>query len=141
MTIVNGGKTRRKGFEIESESISFYNMSLKAGFAFSHTNAMNQYDKLKQYTYNLGFKYDDKKSFYALLFGHYVWWDNLSQNGEYDDFIWDLNLNKKIISESIFLAGTEVFCSIHNIFNGSQYSVSDNKNPKRWLEAGLRFKF
>ncbi len=139
--MINGEKTRRKGFEIESETISFYNMSLQAGFALSHSNNSHEDNKVEQYTYNLGFKYDDKKSFYALLSGHYIWWGNQSRNGQYDDFIWDLNLNKKIISESISLASTELFCSIHNIFNGSQYSVSDNKNPKRWLEAGLRFKF
>ena len=75
----------------------------------------------------------------AELFGHYVWWDLDKYCTEYDDFIWDLNLIKKIWSKK--KAATELFFTAHNIFNGSQYTYGDSKNPGTWIEAGIRFKF
>jgi len=35
----------------------------------------------------------------------------------------------------------ELFLTAHNLFNGSQYTFGDSKNPGRWIEAGIRFKF
>ncbi len=133
---INKGKVRRNGLEIEAETVPIYNMSLSAGFAYVDIDPTDEKGVSYNYACNIGIRYDDKKSFRAELFGHYVWWD---LDGSYDDFIWDLNLNKRIWSKE--KAATELFFTAHNIFNGSQYTSGDSKNPKTWIEAGIRFKF
>lgn len=137
---VNSGDIRRQGVEVEAETAPFYNVSLKAGFAYvrvkpSGVNASGKY------AYNLLVKYDDRRSFSAQLFGHYVWWGDLSEvfNAQYNGFIWDVNVRKKIYSTE--KTDTELYLTGHNIFNGSQYTNGDARNPGRWFEAGLRFKF
>ena len=57
----------------------------------------------------------------------------------YDDFIWDLNLNKKVWSNQRNVL--ELFGTAHNLFDGSQYTNGDDRNPGRWVEAGLRVRF
>ncbi len=141
-TVVNDGSLKRKGFELEAETAPLYNLSLKAGFSLvkSDTSIDGTIGNSTFYQYNVSLKYDDRKSFMAQLFGHYVWW-NLSgdDNAKYNGFIFDLDLKKKIYSTDKTI--TEVFMTAHNIFNGSQYTLGDFKNPRRWVEAGLRFKF
>jgi len=132
---INEGKVRRNGLEIEAETVPVYNMSMSAGFAYVDIDPQNETGMTYNYMYNIGIRYDDKKSFRAELFGHYVWWDMAG----FDDFIWDLNLNKKIWSKE--KAATELFLTAHNIFNGSQYAYVNSKNPETWIEAGIRFKF
>lgn len=137
---INKGKVRRNGLEIEAETVPIYNMSMLAGFAYLDIDPQNEIGGTYNYIYNIGIRYDDKKSFRAELFGHYVWWDvDEYYMAEFDDFIWDLNLNKRIWSKE--KAATELFLTAHNIFNGSQYTYGDNKNPGTWIEAGIRFKF
>ncbi len=137
---INEGKVRRNGIEIEAETVPIYNMSMSAGFAYVDIDPTDERGVSYNYACSIGISYDDKKSFRAELFGHYVWWDlDGSCMAEYDDFIWDLNLNKKIWSKE--KAATELFFTAHNIFNGSQYTYGDNKNPETWIEAGIRFKF
>ena len=137
---INKGKVRRNGLEIEAETVPIYNMSMSAGFAYIDIDPQNEIGASYNYTCNIGIRYDDKKSFRAELFGHYVWWDvDEYCMAEFDDFIWDLNLNKRIWSEE--KAAAELFLTAHNIFNGSQYTYGDSKNPERWIEAGIRFKF
>ncbi len=135
----NTGDIGRHGFELEAETAPVYNMSLKAGVAYVMVMPQGA-DHTGNYEYNLSLKYDDKKSFRAELFGHYIWWDMPSgQAANYNAFVWDLNLAKKIYSTP--KTATEIFMTAHNIFNGSQYSFGDQKNPGRWVEAGVRFKF
>jgi len=137
---INKGKVRRNGIEIEAETVPIYNISMSAGFAYVDIDPQNEMGASCNYMYNVGIRYDDKKSFRAELFGHYVWWDlDGDSMAEYDDFIWDLNLNKRIWSKE--KAATELFLTAHNIFNGSQYTYGDSKNPGTWIEAGIRFKF
>ena len=135
----NQGSIKREGIEVEAETVPFYNLSLKAGFAYVNINPSDG-DTTKNYACNLGLKYDDKKSFMTQLFGHYVWWDlDSSLNARYSDFIWDLNVSKKIYSTKKITV--DLFAAAHNIFNGSQYTSGDTKNPNRWAEAGLMVKF
>jgi vitamin B12 transporter len=137
---INKGKVRRNGLEIEAETVPIYNMSMSTGFAYVDIDPTDERGVSYNYACNIGIRYDDKKSFSAELFGHYVWWDlDEDYMAEYDDFIWDLNLNKRIWSKE--KAATELFLTAHNIFNGSQYTYGDSKNPGTWIEAGIRFKF
>jgi len=76
----------------------------------------------------------------AELFGHYVWWDYDPRYGaSYDDIIWDLNVSKKVWSKG--WSSGDIFLTGHNIFCGSQYTLGDSKNPRRWIEAGMRIRF
>ncbi len=138
---VNKGSIKRKGIELEAETVQLYNISLKAGFAYVKKKFSQDSEDTDNYLYNIVLKYDDRKSFMAQLFGHYIWWDikNPAQNAKYSAFIFDLNLRKKIYSTE--KTNTEMFLTLHNIFNGSQYTIEDQKNPGRWIEAGLRLKF
>lgn len=136
----NKGNIRRQGVELVAETVPFYNISLKAGFANVHIKSSHLTDTTNLYAYNLGIKYDDRKSFMAQVFGHYIWWDlDESTMAKYNTFIWDLNLHKKIYSTE--KTNTELFLTVHNIFNGSHYTVGDAKNPRRWAEVGVRFRF
>ncbi len=136
----NDGKVKRKGVELETETAPFHNISLKAGFAYVNSDSSSDMDGKNIYEYNIGVKYDDRKSFMAQLFGHYVWWDlSPADMAKYNDFLWDLDLRKKVYS--IERTSIELFAAAHNIFNGSQYSFGDLKNPKRWAEAGVTVRF
>jgi vitamin B12 transporter len=138
--IFNKGKVRRRGFELEVETLPIYNVSLSAGFTYVDLDPSNELGSEGIYASNVGIEYDDKKSFRAELFGRYVWWDlDRAFEAKYDDFIWDLNLSKQIpIHEEM---AAQLFFTAHNLFQGSQYTLGDRKNPGRWVEAGIRFKF
>jgi len=99
------------------------------------------------YSTNLFFTYDDRQQS-ARLLGHYLWmnsvwmakdnWDDRS-TGQYSDFLWDLILARKFpLGENVRL---ELFGSIHNIFNSSQYYSMWYQNPGRWVEAGVTVRF
>ena len=136
--ILNNGEIKRLGFELEAETAPLYNISAKAGFAYVEKNTDDT--SLTNYAANLAIKYDDKRSFMALLAGHYIWWDLPAEDmAKYSTFIWDLNMRKKIYSYG--RVNTELFLTGHNIFSGAQYSRGEYKNPGRWIEAGIRVKF
>ncbi|RLB10519.1 MAG: ligand-gated channel, partial [Deltaproteobacteria bacterium] len=69
----------------------------------------------------------------------YIWW-NLSSNtgAKYDHMIWDFNIKKRFQWKK---KKAYVFLSVHNLFNGSQYTFIDRKNPRRWVEMGFRIDF
>ncbi|MDA8433670.1 MAG: TonB-dependent receptor [Nitrospiraceae bacterium] len=137
---VNDGNVKRQGVEVEAETVPFYNVSLKAGFAYIHKRASEETDPTVNYACNIGIKYDDRKGLMAQLFGHYAWWDLAEDSGaKYDTFIWDMNVRKSLFSSE--KVNAEIFATAHNIFNGSYYTSGLEKNPRRWLEAGLRVKF
>jgi vitamin B12 transporter len=141
---INEGESRRQGIELEAETVSMYNVSLLAGFAYVDQKPPGEKGSEDIYSCNLGIRYDDGNSVRAQLLGNYVWWDfdalsKAQWGADYDDFIWDLTFNKKIYSHE--RTALELFFSAHNTFNGSQYTFSENKNPGRWAEAGMRFSF
>jgi vitamin B12 transporter len=138
--IVNNGDGTRQGFEIEAETPPVWNLSLRAGFAYVNLKPSNDSGASDIYTYNIGFTYDDPRIIRAELFGHYVWWDaHAIPSGDYDDFIWDLNLSKQIFN--VKRASVDLFFTCHNLFSGTQYLVADNENPNRWVEAGTKIRF
>jgi vitamin B12 transporter len=139
----NTGKVRRQGFEVELRTVSVYNTSLYAGFAFVDAENRDTGERIPgigRYTNDMGLLYDDRRSFKALLIGHYVWWDTPSEfQSKYNAFVWDISLMKKIdLSQKV---KGEIFFTAHNIFNGAQYIVGDTKNPRRWIEGGVRVRF
>ncbi len=145
---VNIGHQRIQGIETEFRTSPLYNTSLYGGFIFIDTLdfATGQgISDTPETVYDIGLKYDDHKSFKALLKGRYSWITNQSQYpytdalGKHDGFIFDLNLIKSIYLQDKYKA--EVFLTAHNLFNGAQYDLLYDRNPRRWVEAGIRYKF
>lgn len=140
---VTTGKLRRQGFEVEARTIPFFNTALQAGFVFIDAKNLDDDEVVKntpRYTYDVGIAYDDRKTLNAILLGHYVWWnaDALFQ-AKYTAMIWDFSLTKKV--ELLPDNSVDIFFSAHNLFNGTQNLIGYAKNPGRWFEGGLRFKF
>jgi vitamin B12 transporter len=136
---VNQGKITRKGFDFDVETEPIFNMSFTTGLSYVDINPPTTLGSSETYSCVIGIKYDNN-NLSGQLSGYYNWYDlNYITNGSYDDFLWDLNINKEIqINKK---SSVELFFSIHNIFNGFQYSYIEYINPRRWLEAGIRFRF
>lgn len=136
--IVNNGKEDRRGIGIESETTSFYNVTLAV--SISYINILNDTDAEKDkddvWSGKIGVRYDNHDSFQAELFGHYFRWDYvLELDDKYETFLWDFNCRKKI--GTFKNIETELFATVHNLFDGYEY----NSDTGRWLEAGIRFNF
>ncbi len=136
----NRGSVRRRGFELEAETLSFWGVSLIGGFVYVDISPHDSSGSDEQYAAQLSMKYKGPYNFQALLSGRYIWWDLPALDmASYDDMIWDLYLQKSI-HESDLLRGN-LFVSARNLFNGSQYSFPLRENPERWVEAGVRIEF
>ncbi len=136
--MINSGEIKRKGVEFETEAGPFNNCYAWAGLSYVDMESESASGDI--YTVNLALRYNDGGSFHVELFGHYKRMDLEAGFGSnFDDFIWDLNMNKKLWSEG----GESIvfFFTGHNLFDGSQYVFRDYKNPGRWFEAGFRYVF
>ena len=143
INIENGGKQRRQGFEIEFKTVPFYHFTLYGGAMFVDTEDITTDETVRdvpRYTYDLGVKYDDEKSFKALLTGHYIWWNSSEfMGGKYNSFVFDMSAAKSIFKQGS--RSLEIFFAGHNIFNATQRRDSLFPNPQRWIEGGIRYKF
>jgi vitamin B12 transporter len=142
-TYVNKDKVRRQGVEFEIKTTPVFNTTLSAGAIFIEAEDRSTGEEIKDIaknTYDISLHYNDKKSFSALLQGRYIWFNSEGTYNPKDrSFIFNLNLTKKIYSLNDNTA--ELFLTGHNIFNSSQYDNMFYKNARRWIEAGIRYKF
>ncbi|KAF0218686.1 MAG: iron complex outermembrane recepter [Geobacteraceae bacterium] len=140
---VKNEKHRKQGVEVEIKTVPFHNTSLAAGFAYVDAGNRDTGERLTgiaRNTFDLGLHYDDGRSLRGALTGHYIRWvADPGSNGKFSAVIWDLNLAKKIFGAES--TAVELFLTAHNIFNGAQYQNETFKNPRRWFEGGIRFKF
>jgi vitamin B12 transporter len=137
---INSGGSRRQGFELETRTLPVHYFSLLAGFSYVDISPADDEGAEHLYAYTIGLEYDNRNGFKAELFGRYTWWDTEPiYMGSYDDFIWDLNLRKTFFSGKTTRA--EIFLTVHNLFNGTQFPAGEYKNPETWIEAGIRFRF
>lgn len=137
--MINTEGYRRKGLEVAAQTIPLHGFSFKTGFAYLDTEASATTDNSNVYTYDISVEYK-KGSNVVLLAGRYTWLDLPGYyNASYDDFIWELNVEKYISLHKN--RDTRLFINIHNLFNGKQYSYIYNNNPESWLEAGFKFFF
>lgn len=139
---VNSEKEVRQGGEIEIRVAPVRQVTLSSSATFIDARDRKT-DKLlpniPRYSYDVAVLYNDGP-LKALLKGRYIWWNaDHSTGGKYDAFVFDLNMIRALSKTK----GNDLdaYINIHNIFNGSQYVASVYKNPMRWIEAGLRFKF
>ncbi len=141
-TYINRDRVRRQGLEAAIKTVPIYNFTLSAAASFIHTEDRETGEEISgnpTYTYDIGLQYDDKKSFRALLKGHYIWWNASADfNAKYNGFIFDFNAIKTVYRGNSYSA--EVFLTMHNLFNGAQYWIENYKNAERWIEGGLRVK-
>lgn len=136
-------KQQKQGVEVEAKTVPLFNTSLSAGYTFIDAKNRDTGETLQnvpRQIAKLGLHYDDKRSLRGTLLGRYVWWNApSSENAKYTAIIWDLNLAKKVFTHRDFAA--ELFFSVHNLFNGSQYNWEVFKNAPRWVEGGIRVDF
>jgi len=138
---VNGSSADQKGFEIEWETVPVWNLSLKAGFSYVHYSPADiESGAENAYTADICLKYDDNKGLNGQLMGYLTDWglpaDRQSEDGE---FLWDLVFSKRLPGFERISA--EVFGAVHNLLNQDQYLFPEQKNPDRWMEAGIRIRF
>jgi vitamin B12 transporter len=142
-TAVNQNRIRRQGAEAEIRTLPLWNTLLQAGASWISTKNLDTGQDLQDvphYTYSIAIKYDDEKSFKALLKGYYIWWNEPAvNNAKYSSMIFDLNIIKTFFRQKD--RSLDAFLTAHNLFNGSQYFVDIYPNSKRWFEGGLRYKF
>ena len=60
-------------------------------------------------------------------------------NAKYNAMIVDANIIKTVYKSGP--VAVEAFLSGHNLFNGPSYWLDIYKNARRWIEAGIRYKF
>lgn len=137
---INAGGTRCYGTEMEMSTCPVYHLSVSLGTAYVHREIFYLKGTTERYTYNVSIRYDNTRTFNTELYGHFVEWGRfIPQTSGEDDFIWDLNINKTFSIHHIRQG--KIYFKIHNLFNGSQYTLSRDGNPKRWMEVGMGIQF
>lgn len=142
-TLVNQGRQRRQGVEIAARTKPIHHLTLAGAAFFLETEDLDTHEKLldiPRRIFDLSLKYDDERSFRALLKGRYSYTvPTEGFNADFGGFIFDLNLVKKFAVTP--RSSLETFLTVHNLFNGAQYWVDIFKNPGRWVEGGVRVSF
>jgi vitamin B12 transporter len=141
-----------QGFELEIKTVPVAGVSFKAGYTFTDAKDKDSGQTIKgvpRHLAKLAVSYvDPSHGTDLLLTGNYAWlnmdsWGDAdrtwSHRPHYNPIIWNLHLNQKLLPESEL--SPEFFFTINNLFNGSQYWDYWYKNPGRWVEGGVRFRF
>ncbi len=135
---INNGALKKHGIELQFESLPFWGFRFSGSYTFVHFNPELETGSTNQRKYTLGIRYS-AHGIDAELFGNYIWWNPSSSYGaKYDHMIWDFNIKKRFQWKK---KKAYVFLGVHNLFNGSQYTFIDRKNPRRWVEMGFRIDF
>ena len=139
----NGGRQRRRGLDLEFMTKPIHNFTFAASACFLKVRDLETGEDLldvPEQLYDVSLKYDDQKSFRALLKGRSLRMEEPDYNGaDLGGFIVDLNLIKKVFSRSGI--SIEVFLNGHNLLDENQYFSKNYPNPGRWVEGGLRASF
>jgi vitamin B12 transporter len=133
----------KQGGEVELRTTPWHHTSLSAGYTYLDARRRSDDSVVRDIpsqTVQTGIRYDDQEYIKTLLTGRYIWW-NASQihHGRYSAMIWDLHLTATPFGRAS--NGAELFFSIRNLFNGSQYLDEVYSNTGRWAEMGVRVRF
>lgn len=136
----NHGEIQRTGAELELETIPFGGFSFYGGSCYVFVDPSGDNRNRTIYTIDGGLRYQGALT-QADMHGHRVEWDMPDDafKGEYDDVIWDLNVSRTV--KLFDSGGVTLFGTVHNIFDGEQYSTATYPNPGRWFEVGGRVGF
>lgn len=142
-TFINNARVRHQGAEAEVKTAPVFHTYFFGGVTYVDSKDLVTDTTQKGnpgYLINAGLKYENKKVLMAVLQGHYIWWNATSyENGQYTSMIFDASLTRTIFNRNN--QSCDIFFTAHNIFDGSQYLESYWQNPRRWFEAGVRYKF
>lgn len=144
-TAENGGKERTIGGELEIITKAYKGFTLTAGFHYENIELLDfsdvrLFDVSNVYGINTTLTYNEGKGLRAMLKGHCLWWNAPTYwEAKYNGFIVDFNIIKDVLKKKD--TNLDVFFTAHNIFNAASYNDVFVKNPNRWIEAGLRYKF
>lgn len=136
-------KAVRQGGEVEVRTVPLYGFFFTAGYTFTDARNRETNERIKTvpvHSAKLSFQYDNSRmGLRGILTGNYVRWNAPPENEARDAAIfWDLSLTKNI---SLKEYAPELFFTVHNVLDTSQYQLYLFKNTGRWLEGGVRFKF
>ncbi len=138
----NLGEEERAGFEVEVETLPWYDLTLAINYTYSHLSNMDKEHGIQQEA-NLILTYDNADIATLELAGHYANYGTLVSplylNGEDNSIIWELSAIRTLWQQDRLQA--DLFVVGHNLTNDSQYNDDWLKNSPRWLEAGLKFRF
>ena len=138
----------KQGVEVEAKSSPFFGFSVSGGYTYTIARNKATGEELKSdganncppHAFKAALDYSNNKlGLHGKLFGNYVMWDSGQQVSKDRTIIWDLHLNQQLFPGKEF--SPELFFSVHNLFNGSQYLSETKPNAPRWIEGGVRFKF
>ncbi len=139
--ILNIGEAVRQGVELAMETAPYLGISALGSLSYYEQDEQGS-EKAgdKRYSFNTGVRYGSE-TIRADIFGRYIWWDqeDTGLGGSYDDMIVDLNVS--YAPDVDFAVKPEIFSTVHNLFDGEQYSAFWKRNPGRWAEVGMRFRF
>jgi len=142
--IINDGKARWNGFELDLKSIEYKGLSLAANFTWAKEEGKMVEDegngRDEAYSANLIFAYLHRESgIRGELAGNYLWFNyDMIVEEPASGMLWDLTLSREF---PLALGRGELFVKARNIFNGNQFWDIDYPNPGRWLMAGASFRF
>lgn len=136
----NGDDTRRYGYELEIDTLSFHHLSALASYSYTYTDYYDRQANDDLYSAKLTLLYDNPALLTVELFGGYTWWNEEHANSNAEStMIWDLNINRTFQTRG--QTSIRIFAAVHNLFDGRDYWEPAYENPHRWVEAGLRFNF
>ena len=144
-TRINVGGARTQGTEVELSTREYRGFKLKGGVHYERikltdSTVVRSFDITRSYGINTAVSYDSGSGLRAILQGHYMWFNEPSfWEARYNGFIMDFNVIKEIINTKT--TTLEAFFTGHNILDASSYSDILEQNPRRWLEAGIRYRF
>jgi len=133
----------KQGGELELRTTPLHNISLSSGYTYLDARRSGDHAVVRDVpsqTLQLGVRYDDANYLQGVLTGRYIWWNGAANHlGHYSPMVWDLHLTATPFGR--MADSPEIFLSIRNLFNGSQYLDDIFRNTGRWAEMGVRFRF
>jgi vitamin B12 transporter len=145
ITTENGGRARTTGGEFEVATNAVKGFVFTSGVHYEQVRLIDfsdpRYANVRDiYGVNAALAYDGKDGLTGAVKAHYLWLDMTEQwQPDSRGVVVDLFGARKFAATGGVVL--EVFASVHNIFNAHSYSEQVQKNPGRWLEAGVRCSF
>lgn len=137
-------KHTRQGVELEVKTVPVQGFFFSGGYTWMKTRDSVTHDVIKGVPTNiakLSLNYRNAPAgLTAVANGSYAWLNMEDYHlAHYKPIIWNLHLTQKIYPDKEL--SPEVFFTVHNLFNGSQYWDNWYVNASRWIEGGVRFRF
>lgn len=133
----------KQGYEVEVKTGRYLNANVTAGYSFVDAREADTRKIIKDippHTVHAGLQYDDLQYLKAVLNGRHIWWNAADyHNGSYHGIVVDLHLTATPFGRKLLMP--EIFFSLHNLSNSSQYLDEFFKNAGRWVEGGVRMSF